>query len=550
MTRGVALGSVGHDPVRLLAHRLDLGRGGWIAGDEPLGQPARPEAQAMRARRPIGSDQAELRAAAADVDDEGLVVVRATLGDPDDGEEGLFFMGEDVQRHPAGPAHLGHDPWCVRGPPDGLGADHGDRRRPQPAGGVDVAGDGLGELGSGGFAKQAVFGDPATQPEEDQFVRDRGQAVVVDPRDQEVDRIRADVDRCADDLAHARPRRAGSSIRRTGSCRSMEVGGSWRVWRPTPACGASRACAWACAFGTSRACGPSRACGSRAASVSRRSRSPWSGRSHRPRGSRRWPAWLPCASSGWSRPLGSSRASGSSRSSGSWRASLVVAGFLVVAAFAVVAALRVVAGFLVVAAFAVVAAFRIAAPAVDPAFLVEAARLVVAAFALVATRAAVVVVAVFAAAALALTVRRRDAGFEADLVVAEVLDRRGVDTAPTALAACRTDILRGALDDRGRPTGGRTGEMGDPGGDGRDLGCGLTGLLAALGDLFLALRGLGAGELAQPLGLGLARGQQLAFELAQLLGGTFGQRGDHGPGVADKTAGGTPHDVRLGLSIA
>jgi hypothetical protein len=91
--------------------------------------------------------------------------------------------------------------------------------------------------------------------------------------------------------------------------------------------------------------------------------------------------------------------------------------------------------------------------------------------------------------------------------------------------------------------------MGDATGDRRDLGRGFSDLLGALGDLLLALRRLGLGQLTQALRLLLPRGGQLPLQAAQFLGGALGQRHDHAARVADQPARG-PRDIGWGRSLA
>ena len=78
---------------------------------------------------PPAVDDAELGAAAADVDDEGLVVDRPTGGHADEREVGLFLVGQDVERDAGRRLDLGDDARGVGGAPDRLGADERDRDR-------------------------------------------------------------------------------------------------------------------------------------------------------------------------------------------------------------------------------------------------------------------------------------------------------------------------------------------------------------------------------------------------------------------------------------
>ena len=100
ISRGRASGRLVDESARLDQH-LDhlLGRRRVVRG-EPLGQAGRAQAQPGRARRTVGPDDAELRAAAAQVHDQRLVGDRPALHDADDRQEGLLLVGEHVQRQP------------------------------------------------------------------------------------------------------------------------------------------------------------------------------------------------------------------------------------------------------------------------------------------------------------------------------------------------------------------------------------------------------------------------------------------------------------------
>ena len=124
-----------------------------------------------------GVDDAELRAAAADVDDERLVRDRHALGHADDREERLLLVGQDVQRRAGGAAAS----WTTRGgvgrAPDRLGPEERDAGRAEARGRVRVAGEGGRQLAAAGAAEEAAVDDRRAEPEEDQFIDQRLQAV-------------------------------------------------------------------------------------------------------------------------------------------------------------------------------------------------------------------------------------------------------------------------------------------------------------------------------------------------------------------------------------
>ena len=181
------------------AHGRQLVGGRRIVRDESIGQARRPELETGCARRPDRVDDAELGAAAADVDDQRLVGDRHPLGHADEREVGLLLVRQDVERRSGRQPDLVHDRGGIGGPPDRLRAEERDVAGTQAASRLGIAAEGRGELGARGAPEEPALDDRRAEPEEDGFVDQRLESMARDRRDEEMDRIGTEVDRRPDD---------------------------------------------------------------------------------------------------------------------------------------------------------------------------------------------------------------------------------------------------------------------------------------------------------------------------------------------------------------
>ena len=176
------------------AHRRDRLGLRRVGRDEARRQPVGPDPQPGGTSAADGADRAELGAAAADVDDEGLVLDRETRGDADHRQEGLFFVREHVERDAGTSLHVHDDARAIRGPSERLGPEQRDRRCSQVASCGRVAAEDVGKLGSSTGAEVGSIVDGCPQPQERRFVDQRAKPMVGDGGDHEVHRIGPEVD--------------------------------------------------------------------------------------------------------------------------------------------------------------------------------------------------------------------------------------------------------------------------------------------------------------------------------------------------------------------
>jgi hypothetical protein len=87
----------------------------------------------------------------------------------------------------------------VGGPPDRLRAQERDVAGTEAASRIRVAGQCVGELSTGRAAEKAALDDSRSEPEEDRFIDQRLDPMARNRGDEEVDRIRPEIDRRADD---------------------------------------------------------------------------------------------------------------------------------------------------------------------------------------------------------------------------------------------------------------------------------------------------------------------------------------------------------------
>lgn len=147
----------------------------------------------------IRADLHDLAAAPADVDDGQLADDRAAQGHADQGQLGFLARIEHEQGHVRGQAHFLDRRRAITRPAHRLGPDEGDRPGAQPARRFGVADKGRHELAALRRPERAGRIDPITETQEDRLVDERLDPPAADDRDQQVDRVRANVDR-GDDL--------------------------------------------------------------------------------------------------------------------------------------------------------------------------------------------------------------------------------------------------------------------------------------------------------------------------------------------------------------
>jgi hypothetical protein len=99
-----------------------------------------------------------------------------------------------------------HDPAGVGGPTDRFGAEKGDIDSADRPRRVRIPNEGRCELGAGGPAEEATFDDRRAKPQERRFIDQRLEVMADHGGDQQMDRIRTEVDRGADDPVRGRRR--------------------------------------------------------------------------------------------------------------------------------------------------------------------------------------------------------------------------------------------------------------------------------------------------------------------------------------------------------
>ena len=165
--------------------------------DELARQLAGAHTDALGSRRLFRAEHRQLGASPADIDHQKRALDAPAPGDPDDREECLLVVVDDVESQARSSLHLLRRRPGVRGPTERLRADHSDTLRAQTLCSSRVTDQRRHQTLDGRRSEVAVRGRRA-QPEERRFVRQRSHAVLVDDRHEEVHRVRAAVDRGAD----------------------------------------------------------------------------------------------------------------------------------------------------------------------------------------------------------------------------------------------------------------------------------------------------------------------------------------------------------------
>ena len=112
-------GVAARPPRRPAAIAARSARRGGSAGVDPAGERGRAEPQPENLGRSVGTDERELAAAAADVDDEEIALDLRTTGDAEQREQRLFLVTQDVERDAGAGVDLGDDAGRVGEPASG-----------------------------------------------------------------------------------------------------------------------------------------------------------------------------------------------------------------------------------------------------------------------------------------------------------------------------------------------------------------------------------------------------------------------------------------------
>jgi len=142
-----------------------------------------------------------------------------------------------------------NDPGGVGGPPDRFSSEERDRRGAEIASGSRVADQRRDELRPPGSTERVSVVDRIAQAEEDRLVCERFETMTFDRCDEEVDRVRAEVDGRCDGPERVRPVQCRYLNRRRGASSGWSWSGvshrptpiaEWS-WRPSLACAGSPA---------------------------------------------------------------------------------------------------------------------------------------------------------------------------------------------------------------------------------------------------------------------------------------------------------------------
>ena len=194
----------------------DLGFGRGIVSDVRRGQARAADADPRGIGATPRPDENELRAASTDVHDQEVGLDRATRRGAEEREEALLAVIDHVERD-AGRRLDGNDNGPgVRGPAKGLRAHERDPFGAEAAGGGCVSGKRGEERTAGVGGDEPSCIDERAESEQGRLVGQGHHQMPVDPADEEVRRVRSDVDRSTDRAAECRravsPRGAGPPL--------------------------------------------------------------------------------------------------------------------------------------------------------------------------------------------------------------------------------------------------------------------------------------------------------------------------------------------------
>jgi hypothetical protein len=157
-----------------------------------------------------GLDDHDLAASTTDVDDRERGFDRAAGRGPEQVEQSLLLVVEDMERS-AGRGLDGRDDRAgVRRATERLGADEGDVASPEVAGTPRVEGQERDELLAERAGDRPVGVDGVSETDKDRLVDERDESMPPDRGDQQVNRVGADVDRAEDGIRGRGAQRSGA----------------------------------------------------------------------------------------------------------------------------------------------------------------------------------------------------------------------------------------------------------------------------------------------------------------------------------------------------
>ena len=188
------------DPARGFGvQRRQLRGTGWVMLDQGGHEACGSDPDAAGERGLARSDDHDLGAATADVDDHDIVLDGHPAGHAEQREDALLVMLQDVDWDPRGLGDLRDHPMGIGGAAQGLRGHDRDIDRAQAPGDVDLRLERAHQLVPGVFPQELARAQVVAEAEERRFVVDRLQPMPVHLGDQQVDRRRPDVDGGADE---------------------------------------------------------------------------------------------------------------------------------------------------------------------------------------------------------------------------------------------------------------------------------------------------------------------------------------------------------------
>ena len=228
--RGRATRGIAHRQSGLGAKDGDLLGGRRVMGHVAPRQRRAPDRKATRARVGARLHDDHLDASAADIDDRQRRLDRPAGRRSEQVEQRLLLVAQDVERDARRRLDGRDDRAGVRGAAERLGADEGHVAGTEVTGALGVVRQQSDQLLAGGAGDRPPGVHGVSETEEDRLIGERVELVPVDGRDQQVDRVRADVDGAED---RVRCRRcsavwrsgAGTGTRRATRGRGLRGGG-------------------------------------------------------------------------------------------------------------------------------------------------------------------------------------------------------------------------------------------------------------------------------------------------------------------------------------
>ena len=168
---------------------------------ERVREPCTAEAESNCACPAGRTDDHELRAPAADVHDEQVGIDHATGRRAEQRQQPLLAMIDDVERNAGRVLHGDDHRPGVRGAPHGLRPHERDSHGAKPTRGGRVGGKRRNQRSAHLRRDQPPGIDRGPQPEQRRFVEERRDTMPVHAAHEQVGRVRADIDRRADQAA-------------------------------------------------------------------------------------------------------------------------------------------------------------------------------------------------------------------------------------------------------------------------------------------------------------------------------------------------------------